>query len=118
MSSLSERMLQRLYASSVGSRLTEPVAQVSPSQAWFRNCVSAGSHPIFMMRWQSCCRTLWQRQPFVTHGRGELTATTELWAAAAKSQPLEIDIYGSRRHGSLWPLYCSVLVFKYREPQL
>jgi len=118
MSSLSARMLNRLYAGQGNSRLTEPVAQVSPSQAWFVTWESAWVHPIFMLRWHSCCRMLWQRQPFVTHGRGELPATMELWEAAAKSQPLKIDIYGSGMPDTIWPPHCRFMLFKYSEAEL
>ena len=118
MGSLADRMLKRLYAGPVHSRLTEPDVQVSPSQPWFATCELAGAQRIFMMRWQACYRTVPRSYPPVTRFGEELTVTTELWSAAAKSQPLQIGIDGSRTHGMPWPLYCRVLVFKYSETEL
>jgi len=115
---LAERMLTRLYASSVNSRLLEPNVQVSPSQPWFATCELAGAHQLFVLRWQSCYRTLWQRYPPVTRVGAELTATMELWEAAAKSQPLKIDIYGSGMPDAIWPPHCRLMLFKYSETQL
>jgi len=117
MSSLAERMLNRLYASSVCSRLTEPDAQVSPSQPLFRNCARDSPHQRFMLRWQAC----WRMAPMIylpiTRVGEELTATMELWAAGT-GRLLAIDGYGSGMPGAVWPPFCKFMLFKYSEAEL
>jgi len=116
MSSLSARMLKRLYSGQATSRVLEPVVRVNPLQTWFRRGGLDSPHQLFKLRWQSC----WRRpasQPFVTRVGEELSATMQLWAAGT-GWALQIDSSGLGMPGVIWPPYCSVLVFKYREPQL
>jgi len=117
MSSLSARMLNRLYGGSVGSRLLEPDAQVSPSQSWFSPCGRASSQWIFMMRWQSCWPRTARIHPPVTRVGAELTATMELWEAGT-GRLLAIESYGDAPSAVIWLPFCKFMLFKYSEAEL